>query len=58
MSNAYIAQDFQLSAIHTYNLDLKNREVYLHSRMDSEEEQGVEFNTCVVFEKNIPRISR
>ena len=53
MSNAYITQDFQLSAIHTYNLDIKNREVYLHSRMDSEEEQGVEFNSSVVFEKNI-----
>ena len=53
MSNAHITQDFQLSSIHNHNIDVKNREVYLHSRIDCEEESGVEFSCSVIFQKNI-----
>lgn len=53
MSNTYVNQDFQLSAIHNHNIDIKNREIYLHSRMDCEEESGVEFASAILFHKNI-----
>jgi len=39
--------------IHTMCIDTKQREIYLHSNMDFEEEGGVDYKTAVVFEKNI-----
>lgn len=42
-----------LHAIHLYGLDIKNREIYLHSYIDSSEEAGVEYRVATVFEKNI-----
>lgn len=39
--------------IHTMGIDIKQREVYLHSSTDFEEECGVDYKTAVVFEKNI-----
>lgn len=46
--------DNQIIDIHNFNIDLKNREVYLHSYLDtSEGETGVDYRSAVVFEKNI-----
>jgi ATP-dependent protease ClpP protease subunit len=45
--------DTELPNMHTYNIDLKNREVFLHSHLDSEEEGGVDYRSAIVFEKNI-----
>lgn len=43
-----------LDHIHQYNIDVTNREVYLHSYMDGDaEESGVEYRTAVMFQKNI-----
>lgn len=42
-----------LTYIHNYGLDTKNREIYLHSSLDSEEEMGVEFKSAIIFAKNI-----
>tara|TARA_B100002019_G_scaffold66606_1_gene57177 strand:- start:489 stop:1160 length:672 start_codon:yes stop_codon:yes gene_type:complete len=42
-----------LNNIHNMCIDPKNREVYLHSSFDSEEESGVEFRSAIVFEKNL-----
>lgn len=43
-----------LDDIHQYNIDVSNREVYLHSYLDGDsEETGVEYRTAVVFQKNI-----
>lgn len=39
--------------IHTLCIDVKSREIYLHSHMDAEEENGVEYRPAVMFEKNI-----
>lgn len=39
--------------IHNYCIDIRNREVYLHSSFDSEEEMGVEFKSAILFAKNI-----
>jgi ATP-dependent protease ClpP protease subunit len=46
--------DAQLPNIHDYNIDLKNREVYLHSYLSDEaEEAGVDYRCSVTFEKNL-----
>lgn len=46
-------QDNELNSIHSYNIDVKNREVYLHSELSSEEEEGIDYKVSVYFEKNI-----
>ena len=46
--------DSELQTLHSYNVDIKNREVYLHSYMsDSDIEPGVDYRTAVNFEKNL-----
>lgn len=45
--------DHLLQDIHTWCIDVKAREVYLHSALESEEESGVEFRSAIMFEKNI-----
>ena len=42
-----------LQHIHAFGLDTKNRELYLHSSLDYEEENGVEYKVAVNLEKNI-----
>lgn len=40
--------------IHNYNIDINNREIYLHSYLsDGEVESGVDYKSAVVFEKNL-----
>jgi ATP-dependent protease ClpP protease subunit len=47
-------QENDLNLIHSYNIDTKNREIYLHSYLsDSDEESGVDYRSAVVFEKNL-----
>lgn len=43
--------------IHTFGLDIKNRELYLHSSLDNEDESGVDYKTAVTFEKNIRHLN-
>lgn len=52
-SNNIKETDIELQNIHNYNINVKNREIYLHSYFDTEEENGVEFRSAIVFEKNI-----
>lgn len=52
MSNLNL-QDNDLNAIHSYNIDPKNREIYLHSEINAEEENGTDYRVAVCFEKNI-----
>lgn len=43
-----------INILHNYNLDINNREIYLHSYLsDSEEEGGVDYRSAVIFEKNL-----
>lgn len=51
MTNTSI--DNQINDIHNFNIDVKNREMYLHSYIDSEEEGGVDYRSAIIFEKNI-----
>lgn len=45
--------DNDICNIHNYHIDIKNREIFLHSYFDSQEEIGVEYRSAVCFEKNI-----
>jgi ATP-dependent protease ClpP protease subunit len=42
-----------INNIHNYNIDIQNREVYLHSFLSDTEEGGVDYRSAVVFEKNL-----
>ena len=49
-----INHDLDLLSVHTYNVDTKNREIFLHSYIsDYDEEPGVDYKSAVVFEKNM-----
>lgn len=45
--------DNELNNIHTFGLDIKNREIFLHSYIDNTEEGGVDYRVAVTFEKNM-----
>lgn len=53
MSNINNIQDADLNSIHSYHIDVKNREIYLHSDTNFEEESGIDYRVSVYFEKNI-----
>jgi ATP-dependent protease ClpP protease subunit len=49
-----ITTETDLATLHNYNIDITNREIYLHSCIsDNDEESGVDYRSAVVFEKNI-----
>jgi len=50
--------EIDIHNIHEIGLDVKNREVYLHSTFNSEEESGVEFRSAIMFEKNIRYLNK
>jgi hypothetical protein len=40
--------------IHNYNIDIENREIYLHSYLsDGDDEAGVDYRSAIIFEKNL-----
>jgi len=48
------AKDIDISLLHNHNIDITNREIYLHSYMsDNEEESGIDYRCSVTFEKNL-----
>jgi ATP-dependent protease ClpP protease subunit len=42
-----------LGDIHNYNIDIENREIYLHAPLDNAEESNLDYRSAVVFEKNL-----
>jgi len=43
-----------ISEIHDYNIDVLNREIYLHSHIsDANDEPGVDYRSAIMFEKNL-----
>lgn len=43
-----------LNEIHNYNIDVENRELYLHSYLsDGDDEAGVDYRSAIIFEKNL-----
>jgi len=53
MTQKILNNDNELYQLHNYNIDIKNREIFLHSFIDSEDESGVDYRSAIVFEKNI-----
>lgn len=50
----YNNQIEEVQLIHYHGIDIKNREIYLHSYFDGgEEDPGVEYRSSIMFEKNI-----
>lgn len=49
--------DYDLSTIHQYNIDVPNREIYLHSYILDSEEPGIDYRCATVFEKNLRYLS-
>jgi ATP-dependent protease ClpP protease subunit len=45
--------DSELQSMHFYNIDAKNREIYLHSHIDGPEEGGVDYRSAINLEKNL-----
>lgn len=51
-NNSHSANTF--NNIHDYNIDIENREIYLHSYFNEEQdESGVDYRSAVMFEKNL-----
>lgn len=46
-----------LHDIHNYNLDIDNREIYLHAPFDNIEESNLDYRSAVIFEKNIRHLN-
>jgi ATP-dependent protease ClpP protease subunit len=44
---------YNLHDIHNYNIDVDNREIYLHSFLEGEDEAGVDYRSAIIFEKNL-----
>jgi len=43
----------ELSDLHYFGIDVQNREIYLHSYLDTEDEAGVDYRSAIIFEKNL-----
>lgn len=53
-NNVTKEHDSDISNIHNLNIDIKHREIFLHSHIsEQEEESGVDYRSAVVFEKNM-----
>lgn len=44
---------YNISDLHQYNIDVENREIYLHSHISDENEGGVDYRSAITFEKNL-----
>jgi len=54
MSMDHSSNNYLLNNLHDYNIDIENRELYLHSYFsDSSDEAGVDYRSAIVFEKNL-----
>lgn len=49
--------DHDISIIHQYNIDVPNREIFLHSYVLDSEEPGIDYRCAVTFEKNLRYLS-
>lgn len=46
-----------IADIHQYNIDVINREIYLHSHISDSDEAGVDYRSAIVFEKNLRHLN-
>jgi ATP-dependent protease ClpP protease subunit len=46
--------DIELQSLHSYNIDIKNREIFLHSYIsESDIDPGTDYRSAIIFEKNL-----
>jgi ATP-dependent protease ClpP protease subunit len=45
--------NINIDQIHTFNIDIKNREIFLHSYLSDSAEEQIDYKCSVVFEKNL-----
>lgn len=50
-------QQTSIENIHIYNIDVENREIYLHAPLDNVEESNLDYRCAVVFEKNLRHLN-
>lgn len=50
-------QQTSIENIHIYNVDVENREIYLHAPLDNVEESNLDYRCAVVFEKNLRHLN-
>jgi len=54
MSNTNPIADLELQSLHSYNLDIRNREIFLHSYLsESDIDPGTDYRSAIIFEKNL-----
>ncbi|MGA1049456.1 MAG: ATP-dependent Clp protease proteolytic subunit [Minisyncoccia bacterium] len=46
-----------LTTIHDYNIDIENREIFLHPPFDNIEESNLDYRSAVIFEKNLRHLN-
>jgi len=52
------SKELDISLLHNHNIDIINREIYLHSHIcDTEDESGIDYKTAVTFEKNLRHLN-
>jgi len=58
MSNAKDKDlETDITLLHNHNIDIKNREIYLHAPLDNVEEANLDYRSAVNFEKNIRHLN-
>lgn len=50
-------QQTSMENIHIYNVDIDNREIYLHAPLDNTEASTLDYRCAVVFEKNLRHLN-
>ena len=45
--------NINIDQIHNFNIDIKNREIFLHSYLSDSAEEQIDYKCSVVFEKNL-----
>lgn len=53
MMKASPQTNWSIADLHQYNIDVENRELYLHSHIADEDEGGVDYRSAISFEKNL-----
>lgn len=53
MKNESSVTSGYINDIHQYNIDVINREIYLHSYFGDDDEPGVDYRSAITFEKNL-----
>ena len=57
MSPSNNPKESDIANIHSYNIDIENRELYIHAPLDNIEESNLDYRSAVIFEKNLRHLN-